>query len=138
MGAAKRNVQVEQKAMAARRYTSTLSRFYQKSVAETIFQSNTFKTLYTIMTLRKGSVMSVAGGEVRKMSLASIALGAGVLPSTQSAAFDTDSNLEGHYKPIESNEGYHPYDPKYIWSLADERKIIRKGSSNHLCIIESC
>jgi hypothetical protein len=70
------------------------------------------------------------------MSVASFALEAAVLPSTQSAAFDTDSNLEEHYKPIESYEGYHRYDPKYTWSWADEKKIIRKVRPI-ICVLSS-
>jgi hypothetical protein len=84
------------------------------------------------MADRRGSVTSVVGGGIRKFSVASGALEAAILPSTTRAAFDTDSTLEEHYKPIESYEGYHRYDPNYTWSWEDEKKIIRKVSTNML------
>jgi hypothetical protein len=85
-----------------------------------------------IMADRRGSVTSVVGGELRKMSVASFALEAAVLPSTQSAAFDTDSVLEEHYKPIESYEDYHRYHPKYTWSHEEEN--CAEGLCNYLSI----
>lgn len=42
------------------------------------------------------------------------------------AAFETDSRLEDFYKPIESYEGYHRYDPSFQWTPAEEKKVIRK------------
>jgi hypothetical protein len=61
-------------------------------------------------------------------------LGAGldavILPSTQRATFDTESELEEFYKPIESYEGYHRYDPSYTWSTTDEKKIVRRVCSH--------
>jgi hypothetical protein len=82
------------------------------------------------MAQRKCSVTSVVGTEVRKMSVASFAFEGAVLPSTQSAAFDNDSLLEEHYKPIESYEGYHRYDPQYTWTHEEEKKVIRKVNSS--------
>jgi hypothetical protein len=86
-------------------------------------------TSITIMSHRKGSMASAFGGEVRKISVSSFALEAAVLPSTQSAAFETESALQEHYKPIKSYEGYHRYDPNYTWSWEDEKRIIRKVRS---------
>ena len=40
-------------------------------------------------------------------------------------AFDNDS-LEDHYKPIESYEGLHRYDPKFEWTAPEEKRVIRK------------
>lgn len=42
------------------------------------------------------------------------------------AAFETDSDLEEYYKPIPSYEGYHRYDPKFEWSVEEEKKVVRK------------
>lgn len=47
-------------------------------------------------------------------------------PST----FDNDSDLQNFYKPIERYEGYHRYDPDYVWSEEDEKKLVRKVCSS--------
>ncbi|KAF2272799.1 MFS general substrate transporter [Westerdykella ornata] len=39
--------------------------------------------------------------------------------------FDT-SGLETHYKPIDSYEGIHRYDPKFEWEPEEERRVVRK------------
>lgn len=40
-------------------------------------------------------------------------------------AFETES-LDSFYKPIESYEGYHRYDPSFSWEPAEERRLVRK------------
>ncbi|KAF2151791.1 MFS general substrate transporter [Myriangium duriaei CBS 260.36] len=39
--------------------------------------------------------------------------------------FQTES-LESFYKPIESYEGFHRYDPNFSWEPAEEKKLVRK------------
>jgi hypothetical protein len=36
------------------------------------------------------------------------------------------SGLETHYKPIESYEGFHRFDPNFDWEPEEERKLVRK------------
>jgi hypothetical protein len=45
--------------------------------------------------------------------------------SLKPSTFQTDG-LETFYKPIEGYEGAHRYDPEYVWSAADEGKVVRK------------
>ncbi|GAB7350201.1 hypothetical protein MBLNU459_g0861t1 [Dothideomycetes sp. NU459] len=44
------------------------------------------------------------------------------------AAFANDSNstLGEYYKPIDSYEGIHRYDPKFEWDAKEEKKLVRK------------
>lgn len=83
------------------------------------------------MAERRSSVTHVIGGELRKSSVNTTALEATVLPSIQRKAFDTDSNLEEYYKPIEKYEGYHRYDPDYSWTYEEEKSIVRKVRKLH-------
>jgi len=46
--------------------------------------------------------------------------------STKNGVTFTSSGLEEHYKPIESYEGYHRYDPKFEWEPEEERKVVRR------------
>ncbi|KAK4555704.1 hypothetical protein LTR86_007457 [Recurvomyces mirabilis] len=39
--------------------------------------------------------------------------------------FETES-LEEYYKPIDSYEGAHRYDPKFEWTTAEEKRLVRK------------
>ncbi|KAK3650371.1 hypothetical protein LTR56_006350 [Elasticomyces elasticus] len=39
--------------------------------------------------------------------------------------FET-SSLDSHYKPIDSYEGRHRYDPDFEWTPAEEKKVVRK------------
>jgi hypothetical protein len=48
---------------------------------------------------------------------------------TRESAFDTES-FESYYKPIESYEGYHRWDPKFQWEAKEEKKLVRKVSSS--------
>ena len=43
---------------------------------------------------------------------------------SQEEAFDTVSGDE-YYKPIDSYEGAHRYDPKFQWDRQDEKKLVR-------------
>ncbi|ORY13568.1 major facilitator superfamily domain-containing protein [Clohesyomyces aquaticus] len=36
------------------------------------------------------------------------------------------AGLETHYKPIETYEGFHRFDPKFDWEPEEERKLVRK------------
>ena len=40
---------------------------------------------------------------------------------------DTDS-LEEFYKPIDTFEGLHRYDPSFSWDPKDEKKLVRRVS----------
>ncbi|KAG9649981.1 MFS general substrate transporter, partial [Aureobasidium melanogenum] len=48
-----------------------------------------------------------------------------VAGKTQESAFDTES-FESFYKPIESYEGYHRWDPSFQWEAKEEKKLVRK------------
>ncbi|KAK3643226.1 hypothetical protein LTR56_010374 [Elasticomyces elasticus] len=39
--------------------------------------------------------------------------------------FET-SSLDSHYKPIDSYEGRHRYDPDFEWTPAEEKRVVRK------------
>lgn len=41
-------------------------------------------------------------------------------------ANDSDSSFEEFYKPIDSYEGAHRYDPKFEWEAQEEKKLVRK------------
>ncbi|KAF1817578.1 phthalate transporter [Eremomyces bilateralis CBS 781.70] len=77
---------------------------------------------------RKHSISRASGG--RRTSSESISKSAGVLEAalwTKGATtFDNDSGLQDFYKPINSYEGYHRYDPSYTWSKEDEKKVVRR------------
>ena len=49
---------------------------------------------------------------------------------TRVTAFDTES-FEDFYKPIESYEGFHRYDPNFQWEAKEEKKLVRKVSRIH-------
>ena len=44
---------------------------------------------------------------------------------TGGKTFETDS-LEEFYKPIESYEGYHRYDPNFVWEEKEEKRVVRR------------
>ncbi len=46
---------------------------------------------------------------------------------SQVGTFDNDS-LESFYKPIESFEGAHRYDPNFQWDKKEEARVVRKVS----------
>jgi hypothetical protein len=50
---------------------------------------------------------------------------AGFVAPDSHATFSGEG-LEDYYKPIEGYEALHRYDPDYVWSIADERKVVRK------------
>lgn len=75
---------------------------------------------------RRWSVTNVIGDDVKKAPVDAAALEAVVPPKSFSAAFDADSTLEKHYKPIAEYEGYHRYDPSFTWTHEEEKKIVRK------------
>lgn len=46
--------------------------------------------------------------------------------ASKSQAF-TGAGLDADlYKPIESYEGYHRYDPDFEWEPAEEKRVVRK------------
>jgi hypothetical protein len=45
----------------------------------------------------------------------------------EAVTFDT-AGLDAHYKPVESYEGIHRYDPKFEWEPEEERRVVRKVS----------
>jgi len=48
-------------------------------------------------------------------------------PHTSSNTF-VSAGLDDYYKPLESYEGYHRYDPEFVWEPKEEKKIVRKVS----------
>jgi hypothetical protein len=48
---------------------------------------------------------------------------------TRESAFDSES-FESFYKPIESYEGYHRWDPSFQWEAKEEKKLVRKVSGS--------
>lgn len=62
-----------------------------------------------------------------------------IVPPSQRDSFDDEESplksgnnasgndgLEAYYRPIEGYEGAHRYDPDYTWSMADEKRTVRK------------
>lgn len=43
----------------------------------------------------------------------------------EDAAFDTTEDVR-HYKPIDSYEGIHRWDPDFEWEEEEEKKIVKK------------
>lgn len=48
--------------------------------------------------------------------------------SNQHRTFDSDSGSETFYKPIDSFEGRHRWDPEFEWTEKEERRLVRKVS----------
>lgn len=48
---------------------------------------------------------------------------------TEGKAFDNDS-FQSYYKPIDSYEGRHRYDPDFEWEPKEEKKLVRKVSAS--------
>lgn len=48
-----------------------------------------------------------------------------VFARTGGKTFETDS-LESFYKPIDSYEGIHRFDPTFEWEAKEEKRIVRK------------
>ena len=40
--------------------------------------------------------------------------------------FDTSSADEDYYKPIDTYEGRHRYDPKFEWTAKEEKRLVRR------------
>ena len=45
--------------------------------------------------------------------------------NSRAKAFDNVS-LEEYYKPIDSYEGRHRWDPEFVWEAKEERRVVRK------------
>lgn len=45
-------------------------------------------------------------------------------------AFD-NASLEQYYKPIDSYEGRHRWDPDFAWEAKEEKRVVRKVNSVH-------
>lgn len=69
-----------------------------------------------------GDVETAKGGFVDTSSSndGSVRLG-----ESEGGVFATGGNIES-YKPIPEYEGAHRYDPKFQWSDAEERKLVRR------------
>ncbi|KAF2205200.1 MFS general substrate transporter [Delitschia confertaspora ATCC 74209] len=52
--------------------------------------------------------------------------GSSTTSSTRDGVTFATSGFTSFYKPTESYEGYHRYDPKFDWEPEEERKIVRK------------
>lgn len=46
--------------------------------------------------------------------------------SKQRTTFATKGLGQDHYRPIDSYEGIHRYDPDFDWEPEEERKVVRK------------
>jgi hypothetical protein len=44
----------------------------------------------------------------------------------ESTAFATHGLLQDHYKPVDSYEGLHRYDPNFEWEPEEEQKVVWK------------
>ncbi|KAF1815589.1 phthalate transporter [Eremomyces bilateralis CBS 781.70] len=77
---------------------------------------------------KRYSISKDVGG--RRISSESVSKSAGVLEGalwTKGATtFDNDSDLQDFYKPVETYEGFHRYDPDYTWPEEDEKKVVRR------------
>lgn len=49
--------------------------------------------------------------------------------------FENES-LESFYKPIDSYEGRHRYDPQFQWEPAEEKRVIRKVGGCSACAVD--
>ena len=52
----------------------------------------------------------------------------------EGTAFATRGLRQDHYKPVDSYEGLHRYDPDFEWELEEERKIVRKVLALHFFV----
>lgn len=50
-----------------------------------------------------------------------------VFARTGGKTFETES-LESFYKPIDSYEGVHRFDPEFEWEAKEEKRLVRKVS----------
>lgn len=48
---------------------------------------------------------------------------------TAGKTFEDSDSLETFYKPIESYEGRHRYDPDFRWEPEEEKAVVRKVGS---------
>lgn len=48
-----------------------------------------------------------------------------IFQTREGITFDT-AGLESHYKPLDSYEGAHRYDPKFAWEPSEEKRVVRK------------
>jgi hypothetical protein len=46
--------------------------------------------------------------------------------SKERTTFATKGLRQDHYRPIDSYEGIHRYDPEFDWEPEEERKVVRK------------
>lgn len=54
-----------------------------------------------------------------------VVLETSIYKRTPGKAFDNDSR-ESFYKPIDSYEGRHRYDPNFEWEPKEEKRVVRK------------
>jgi hypothetical protein len=40
--------------------------------------------------------------------------------------FLTEGLAQNHYRPVETYEGIHRYDPDFEWEAAEEKRVVRK------------
>lgn len=46
--------------------------------------------------------------------------------ATKDGAFISEGVDAAYYKPIDSYEGLHRWDPKFVWEPAEETRVVRK------------
>lgn len=51
---------------------------------------------------------------------------------SEGKTFEETDSLNSFYKPIESYEGRHRFDPQFEWEAAEEKRVVRK-----VCILLS-
>ena len=83
----------------------------------------------TLLAMGKSNESSFGESEITTESKTPPTVGVteAVFTRTRGRTFETDS-LESHYKPIDTYEGRHRYDPSFEWEPQEERKVVRKVS----------
>lgn len=46
--------------------------------------------------------------------------------ATRGATFEHDGTSERHYKPVDSFEGLHRWDPDFEWESKEEQRVVRR------------
>lgn len=64
--------------------------------------------------------------DIAKSDVDSGASASGSEPHTTSATFNSTGLKARYYRPIDSYEGLHRYDPDFVWKPEEERKVVRK------------
>lgn len=69
-----------------------------------------------------GKPASITSSEKESGPLEAVVLG----QPRHGSTFSSESGLSDFNKPIPTYEGYHRYDPTYVWEPSDEKRVVRK------------